>query len=94
MTATPFRMANGQLVWAGYFFVTNGTVVGSADEVRLKAFRLSDDYSFYLKVQFMSTDVGSAEELADLASEALVDLFPEIMRAVPDWVDVRRGTYP
>ena len=94
MTATPFETAEGQKVWAGYFFIANGRVVSSADQVRLAAFKLSDDYSYYAKIQFLSFDVQNAQELADLAAEVLSDIFPEIMRAMPDWVEVREGAYP
>ena len=36
----------------------------------------------------------SAEELAQEASSLLGELLPEIMRCVPDWVEVESGRYP
>lgn len=81
-------------MFAGYFFVANGGWVSSADELRLLAFDLRNDYAFYMKVQVGSTDVGSKEELAELAGSLLDDLFGEIMTCVPDWMRVERGEWP
>jgi hypothetical protein len=68
--------------------------VASAEGVRLLAFDLTDTYSYYLKVQFTSGAVSSAEELAAHAGEFLSEMLPEIMLRVPDWVEVREGRYP
>jgi hypothetical protein len=38
--------------------------------------------------------VSTAEELAAEASSLLGELLPEIMRCVPDWVEVEAGRYP
>ncbi len=81
-------------LFGGYFFIANGGVTDSAEGVRLLAFSLQDDYAFYCKVQVSTTEVKSAEELAREASDLLSELLPEIMRCVPDWVEVRRGAYP
>jgi hypothetical protein len=95
MKSTAFRDQSAKAsVIAGYFFVANGGVVASADDVRLMAFRLTDDYAYYAKIQFMSTTAQSPEELAALAADLLNDLFPELMRRLPDWVAVQEGLYP
>jgi hypothetical protein len=94
LNVTPFTADSGQQIYAGYFFIANGAVVPTADEVRLQSFTLTADYSYYLKVQFLAWDVESAEELAELAGAFLDDMFAEIMRCVPDWYDVERGLYP
>jgi len=95
MLITPFRDRRAQrTVYAGYFFIANGGVVGSANDVRLLAFRLEDDYAYYAKVQFMTTTAESAEELASMAADMLNDLFPDIMRRLPDWTEVEAGRYP
>lgn len=94
MTVTPFKDPEGRRFFAGYFFIANGGHVSSAEEVRLLAFDLKSDYAYYLKVQFTSSTVGSAEELAAEASSLLGELLPEIMRCVPDWVEVESGRYP
>ncbi|MEM1165857.1 MAG: exosortase-associated EpsI family protein [Planctomycetota bacterium] len=94
MTATPFTSANGSTIWAGYFFIANGGTVSSADQVRLLAFQLEDDYAYYAKVQFLSSGVSSADELATLAADALDEMFADIMRCLPDWTEVEAGVYP
>lgn len=86
--------ASGQRMYAGYFFIANGGVATSAEDVRLLAFDLKHEYAYYLKVQVSSATVGSAAELAEQASDLLSELLPEIMRCVPDWVEVQMGRYP
>lgn len=95
MKVTPYRDAGGkQILWAGYFFMANGGVVASANDVRFLAFKLNDAYAYYTKVQFMSADVDSAEGLASLAASFLDEAFPDLMRCVPDWTDVEEGRWP
>lgn len=81
-------------LFSGYFFIANGGHVPTAEDVRLLAFELKDDYAFYLKVQVSSQDVVSNEELSVLAGSLLDEMLPEIMRRVPDWVEVSAGRYP
>lgn len=85
---------SGLRMFAGYFFIANGGVATSAEDVRLLAFDLKDEYAYYLKVQVSSVTVSSAEELAEQASDLISQLLPEIMRCVPDWVEVQMGRYP
>ncbi|MBC7772422.1 MAG: exosortase-associated EpsI family protein [Pyrinomonadaceae bacterium] len=80
---------SGRVVFSGYFFIANGRLTSRAEDVRLLAFNLTDDYAYYLKVQVSSTQVTSAQELVESAQSLLSELFPEIMRAAPDWVEVR-----
>lgn len=95
MKITPFRnAAASQKLFAGYFFMANGGVVASANDVRLLAFNLKDDYAYYAKIQFMSPSVGSAEELAKVAGGMLTELFPDLMQRVPDWIMVEEGLHP
>lgn len=95
MRVTPFRDAGDRTtVYAGYFFIANGGVVPNADDVRLLAFKLEDDYAYYAKIQFMSSTVESAEDLARLAGGMLDEIFPDIMMRVPDWALVEEGIYP
>lgn len=95
MMVTRFRdAASNRETYAGYFFIANGGTAPSANDVRLLAFKLKDDYAYYAKVQFTSSYVTSAEELAGLAADFLNGMFPEIMRRVPDWVEVVEGRYP
>ncbi|MBN8644364.1 MAG: hypothetical protein J0L61_03875 [Planctomycetes bacterium] len=94
MTMTPFKDKTGRRFFAGYFFIANGGVVASANGVRLLAFRLQDDYAYYLKVQFTIYDVETAEGAGQMAGEMLNSLFPELALRVPDWVEVEAGNYP
>jgi hypothetical protein len=89
-----YRDKHDRRIFAGYFFIANGSAVSSAEEVRLKSFDLRADYAYYCKVQFTSTQVANPEELARLASEFLNDFAPEISRCVPDWVEVETGRFP
>lgn len=95
MMVTPFtdRQAD-TTIYAGYFFIANGGVVASANDVRLLAFRLEDRYAYYAKVQFLSPTARSPEHLAELAAGMLDDLLPDIMRRLPDWTEVEEGRYP
>ncbi len=81
-------------LYAGYFFIANGGHTDSANGVRLLAFKLEDDYAYYLKVQFTSSNVQSADELAEHASSLLGELFGDLMLCLPDWVNVQTGSYP
>ncbi len=94
MIVTPFRSPEGAEMHAGYFFLANGGHVATAQNIRELAFRLTEKYAYYCKVQFMSPRVESAEELAEIAADFLNEMFPEIMRRVPDWVEVEAGRYP
>lgn len=91
LRVSQYEEPSGGRVLAGYFFIANGTVVSSADEVRLQAFGLQADYAYYAKVQFMSASVETPEELAALVGDLLDELLPEIMRRMPDWIKVEQG---
>jgi len=95
MNVTQFRNADGSVnLYAGYFFIANGVIYPKSELVRLNAYRLENDYAFYAKIQFSSMTVGSAEELAEIAADFLDNSFHEIMRLLPDWVEVEDGRYP
>jgi hypothetical protein len=83
-----------QPFYAGYFFIANGAVTSSAQNVRLLAFDLKSDYAFYMKVQFSATRIKGPEELARMAGSLLDEILPDIMLCCPDWPDVIRGDYP
>lgn len=83
-----------QKMFAGYFFIANGGLTPNAEGVRLLAFDLKSYYAYYMKVQVSSTQVQSAEELAQAAGSLLGELMGDIMLCVPDWTDVIRGDYP
>lgn len=94
MLVSEFTQQNGLSLWSGYFFVANGGLTPRAEGVRVLAFNLEQDYAYYLKVQFTMFGAESAEELAEVSGRLLDDLYGEIMRCVPDWVEVEAGRYP
>lgn len=83
----------GLVVHSGYFFVANGKLASRAEDVRLLAFNLTEDYAYYLKVQVSSPYMKTPAELAAAAESLLSEMLPEIMLCVPDWVKVRTGRY-
>lgn len=95
LNVTHFENETGtQRQFAGYFFIANGAIYPTANQVRVNAYSLSNRYAYYAKVQFTSNDVESAEELGALAGAFLDDSFHSIMRLLPDWVEVEAGRYP
>lgn len=94
MSVTPFVHSSKHQRFAGYFFIANGGVVASANQVRLLAFKLDEKYAFYCKVQFSSLDITSAKELGEVAGSMLDEMLGDIMRRVPDWIEVEAGRYP
>lgn len=94
LRVTEFSIPGRPSLYAGYFFIVNGEHRSSAEGVRLLAFDLKTDYAYYLKVQFNSQRVESAEELAEIAGDLLDDLLGELMLCVPDWAEVVRGEWP
>lgn len=94
LRVSEFVGPNGQKLYSGYFFIANGGLSTTAEGVRLLAFNLTDDYAYYMKVQFNSARATSPEELAAQAGMLLDDLFPDLMRCVPDWTKVVGGEYP
>jgi hypothetical protein len=84
------KQPNFQL-FAGYFFIANGRVTPSPDDVRLLAFRPSEEYAYYCKVQFTYGAAGvTQEQFVGLVSEFLKDFLPELMQKLPDWTEVER----
>lgn len=92
--ASRYNLSQDTTLYAGYFFIANGGHTDSANGVRLLAFKLEDDYAYYMKVQFNSSTVESVEELAEISASLLGEIFGELMYCVPDWIDVQTGTYP
>jgi len=85
---------NKQKLFAGYMFLANGGHTASTEGVRQLAFSLTDDYAYYMKVQFSSMSVPDEQAFVHACSNLLAELLPDIMRCAPDWVSVLRGEYP
>lgn len=86
---TEFIGPGDKPLYAGYFFIANGGVTPEANDVRLLAFNLKDKYAYYLKVQFTSSSVGSAEELVEVVTEILNEQLGEILLCTPDWIELQ-----
>jgi len=93
MRFSTFKDRGDQQTVAGYFFMANGGFTPSPEGVRVLAFKLQDDYAYYLKVQVTTGGV-DAEEAARLSASLVGELIAEIARCAPDWVEVESGNYP
>ncbi len=84
----------GTRIYAGYFFITNGQLTPSPLEVRKYAFDLSVPFAYYAKIQFLSAgDMDfDSEDFVERVSEFLPELLPELMRCLPDWVEIELKT--
>ena len=72
---------------SGYFFIANGTWTATPDGVRLLAFDLKSQKSYYCKVQFDGAGSQSytrSEYMKDVESFAEA-LMPNLMYCLPDW---------
>jgi hypothetical protein len=94
LRVTEYADQAGHKFYFGYFFIANGELATSAEQVRLRAFDLHNDYAYYLKLQFGSPNARSPEELGAAASDFLNDMFGELMTCVPNWIEVERGVWP
>ena len=77
-------------IYAGYFFIANGRIAHTPEDVKLLAFKRSEQYAYYCKVQFASTG-GPNFELEDFTAMStgfLDELLPELMRCLPDWSEI------
>jgi hypothetical protein len=89
----------------GHFFIANNRLTPSANNVRELAFRLTDDYAYYVKVQVSVTvgmagdgrerRVAKAEDLARIAGGPggfVSEVLPEVMLCLPDWIELERAS--
>ena len=77
-------------VFAGYFFIANGRVTPQPSGVKMLAFKAQDKKAYFCKVQITAVSAKelSLNEFVELAAEFLEPMIPEIMRVLPDWVEV------
>jgi hypothetical protein len=94
MNVSGYTDSEGRLIYAGYFFISNGRLFPTAISVRQSGISLTDKYAFYAKVQFLSSSVKSPEQLGVLAGQLLDEIFPSLARRTPDWIEVSEGRYP
>ena len=99
-TATRFRYTHEQTSIGNrsanvfYFFAANGRFLENPDRVRALAFDPRDRYSYYCKIEVAMPQVADGEHAKHRATAFLSVMLPEIMACLPDWVEVKRGTYP
>ena len=94
MRLSEFILGEDRRLYAGYFFIANGGTVPNANDVRTLAFDLTSDYAYYLKVQVTSASAKSSEEFVEQSASLIDGLLGELMRCVPDWIEVETGRYP
>lgn len=77
-----------------YFFAANGKYYAHPDEVRTLAFNLRDKYAYYCKIEIGVDNIPDPEDARLVVGDFLSVMLPEIMRCLPDWVEVTEGKYP
>jgi len=87
------KLQNKQ-IYAGYFFVANGKTTAYPERIRLIAFDPSEKHAFYCKIQFTTVASRSfeAENFREVVSVFTSEALPEIMKCLPDWVEVTNGS--
>lgn len=92
LRTTEFRdpAASNYRVYSGYFFVANGAVAPTPDDVRLISFRRSEKFAYYCKIQFtvMRPATTTRDEFLAESTTLLEALLPELMQCLPDWSEV------
>ena len=80
----------GMQVFAGYFFIANGRITPQPSGVKMLAFKAQDKKAYFCKVQItaVSKKGMSLDQFVELATTFLEPMIPEIMRVLPDWVEV------
>ena len=83
------KLKNEQ-IFAGYFFVANGKTTAYPERIRLIAFDPSEKHAYYCKIQFTTVASRSfgTESFREVVSAFTSEALPEIMKCLPDWVDV------
>lgn len=84
----------GLRVFGGFFFVANGRVTATPEDIRLLAFKPSERYAYYCKVQIVyaapGASGGARDQYLNMVSDFLNDFLPELMLRLPDWQEVER----
>ena len=79
-------------VFAGYFFVANGRYAVTPEQVKLLAFRKSERFAYYCKIQFLT--IGdkdfTVEDFVAQAARLTEELLPDLMRCLPDWPELEK----
>jgi len=59
----------------------------------LQGFDPRDSHAYYCKVE-VAVNVADAEEALRIANVFLSAMMPELLRCLPDWVEVTEGRWP
>ena len=75
-----------QRIYGGYFFIANGCTTPTPEGVKRLAFRRTDKYAYYCKVQFHTVDRDMTQQrFVELVADLLGPLLPQVMNRLPDW---------
>ena len=78
-------------LYSGYFFIANGRMTPTPDQVRLLAFRPSEKFAYYCKVQFtFGARAATKDQYLSMVSDFLSDFLPELMQVLPDWSQIEQ----
>lgn len=77
-----------------YFFVANGRLLATPDQVRLLGFNPRDRYSYYCKIEIGLFGIADKEQAVNRAASFLSAAMPEIMACLPDWRAVESPALP
>jgi exosortase len=81
----------GVSVFGGFLFVANGRATATPEQIRLLAFKPSERYAYYCKVQLVYAGPGATkEQYVALVSDFMKDFLPELMLRLPDWQVIER----
>jgi hypothetical protein len=82
-----------QHVFAGYYFIANGKTTAYPEQIRLLSFDRTSSHSYYCKIQFtiQGSSQFTTEKFNTIVSSFSSSLLPEIMRCLPDWVEVSQS---
>jgi hypothetical protein len=76
-------------IFGGYFFIANGGITATPEGVKQLAFRKSEEYAYYCKVQFYTVeDDLRPEQFVERVADLLDPLLPELMNCLPDWPEI------
>lgn len=78
-------------LYSGYFFIANGRMTPAPEQVRMLAFRPSEKFAYYCKVQFTyGARAATQDQYLSMVSDFLSDFLPELMQVLPDWSQIEQ----
>lgn len=81
----------GLRFFGGFFFVANGRATATPESIRVMAFRPSERFAYYCKVQLSLASNGlPRDHYIALVEDFLGHFMPELMLRLPDWQEVEQ----